>query len=184
MGLSIAETAAIADAVSYGGGSGGGGITPSGTISIEENGIYNVAAFASASVDVPSFEPEGTISITNNGFKNVYAYMAADVQVAPKEVTVTVVNQSSSKAKIHYSEYNVDMNIFTIGFEEILAGAQKAVQTSSGLFVELECLQENVSLTLSYMLQTVAYYDSVQDVKIFLLRPTSLQAGTVTIANA
>ena len=44
---------------------GGGGPTPTGTIDITENGIYNVSSYASADVDVP--QPSGSISITTNG---------------------------------------------------------------------------------------------------------------------
>ena len=45
--------------------SGGGGVTPTGTINITENGTYNVTNYASASVNVP------TSSTINNQNKTV-----------------------------------------------------------------------------------------------------------------
>ena len=53
-------------------GGGGGGVNPSGTLDISENGVYNVYSYASVSVDVPPISgwdqksfTEGTIEITN-----------------------------------------------------------------------------------------------------------------------
>ena len=40
---------------------------PTGTISITENGIFDVHDYAEADVDVPAITPTGTISITENG---------------------------------------------------------------------------------------------------------------------
>ena len=58
---------------------------PTGTISITENGIFDVHDYAEADVDVPAITPTGTISITENGTYDVTNYAEANVDV---DVTV------------------------------------------------------------------------------------------------
>ena len=58
---------------------------PTGTITITNNGIFDVHDYAEADVDVPAITPTGTISITENGTYDVANYAEASV-----DVTVTV----------------------------------------------------------------------------------------------
>ena len=74
----------------------GGGITPTGTKSITENGTYDVASFANAEVSVPTgITPTGTkqINITANGTvtEDITAY-------ADAKISVNVVNQDYEDA--------------------------------------------------------------------------------------
>jgi hypothetical protein len=62
--------------------SGGGGVTPSGTINISSNGVFDVYNYASASVSVPvGIFPSGTYSISSNGIYNISEYASVDVDV-------------------------------------------------------------------------------------------------------
>ena len=64
-------------------GQNGGGVNPSGTLTISENGEYNVYSYASAVVDVPT--PAGSLYIPYNGDYNVYSYSKAVVDVHPSD---------------------------------------------------------------------------------------------------
>ena len=60
----------------------GGGITPTGTISITTNGTTDVTQYASANVQIPaSAVDSGTKSINSNGTHDVVGYASASVSV-------------------------------------------------------------------------------------------------------
>lgn len=54
---------------------------PTGTITITNNGIFDVHDYAEADVDVPAITPTGAISITENGTVDVSNYATAEVDV-------------------------------------------------------------------------------------------------------
>ena len=76
------------------GSGGGGGVTPTGTLDIYENGKKDVALFAEVNVQVPNvipdgyLQPTGTKDIISNGVYDVAKYASANVNVpVPEQIT-------------------------------------------------------------------------------------------------
>jgi len=128
----------------------GGGITPTGTKQITENGTYDVTSFASAEVSVPQsgITPTGTkqISITSNGTttEDVTAYANAEVVVnvptgitptGTKQVSVTQ-NGTTTEDVTNYASVEINASVVNEDYEDALV----ALGVQSDLTDSIEAL--------------------------------------------
>lgn len=112
----------------------GGGITPTGTINITENGTHDVSSYASASVAVPQgTTPTGTkqISITENGTttEDVTNYASAEITVnvsgggsgAVSLLDTVTVAENTRSVNIDLSEFQSYNLLYVIADAELTA---------------------------------------------------------------
>ena len=147
---------------------GEGGITPTGTLDISENGTYDVTNYAEAEVDVPTgITPSGSKTFTENGTYDVTNIAEAVVNVSggelepvytdrlylagfPSDTTVVKCNAPVlKKLNLPYdSTYsNITKADITVGDYEIEISGDNSSSHSGGPFAELDLHGARVVLT-------------------------------------
>lgn len=103
-GRSDTDMTSAVDALIAGYGQGGGGITPSGSLTITENGTYDVTEKAQAVVNVPAsgIVPTGTKTITENGTHDVTNFANALVNVSGLNAKIYDVTVDTDKTSTVY----------------------------------------------------------------------------------
>lgn len=134
-------------------GQGGGGVKPSGTLDISENGVYDVYSYSSASVDVHPSTSLSETYISNGNYNITGEFNGGVIKVdvpAPQFVTETL-NVSANgtytpgQGVDGYSQVVVDVPQNVIGFteKEITEGVQIVNLSNSASYVNSYAFANN-----------------------------------------